>query len=50
LNIGVDPDLGIYKASPKKPIMDYRVPDTISFPSWFQPIIYLYTGLFFELN
>eukprot|EP01080_Neovahlkampfia_damariscottae_P003060 gene3060-5230_t len=40
---GVDPDLGIYKASPKKPIMDYRVPDTISFPSWFQPIIYLYT-------
>lgn len=36
---GADPDLGIYKASPAKPILPYRAKVQIV-PTWFQPYLY----------
>jgi fatty acid desaturase len=36
---GVDPDIGIYMCSPKKPLLTYR--DKVAVvPSWFQPFLY----------
>jgi len=38
---GVDPDIGIYKCSPKKPLLPYRQKVAIV-PMWFQPFIYFF--------
>lgn len=38
---GVDPDIGIYKCSPHKPIMNYRTKIAIA-PTWFQPFLYFF--------
>lgn len=38
---GIDPDLGIYKAAPTRPMMKYRAKVKVV-PLWFQPFLYLF--------
>jgi len=45
---GVDPDLGIYKASPARPLMPYKSKlhsDLVLLPSLFQPLLYSFIVL-----
>jgi linoleoyl-CoA desaturase len=46
---GVDPDLGIYKCSPHRPIMNYRE-RVVIIPSWFQPFMYMFITLQMKID
>jgi fatty acid desaturase len=46
---GVDPDLAVYKCSPHKPIMDYKM-ETFVLPSWLQPFAYCLVTLEMKID
>jgi len=46
---GIDPDLGLYKASAKEPLIPYRV-QTIIVPSWIQIWLYVFATIQMQID